>query len=55
MKYLVTTPDGVQTVVESDKSLAHFSIGYNLSTDIQPIIDDEPAEAKPAPKKLKAK
>jgi len=55
MKYLVTTSDGTQTVVESDKSLAHFSVGYNLSTDIQPIIDEDEVEVKPTPKKPKTK
>jgi len=56
MKYLITNPAGIQTTVESEKSLAHLSMDYSLSMDIQPISEDTPVEEvvkKPA--KVKAK
>ena len=47
MKYLITSPSGAQSTLESDKSLAHLSMDFSPSTDIQPISE----EVFEAPKK----
>ena len=50
MKYLITSPSGKQTVLESDKSLAHLSLDFSPSTDIQPISEEVEAPKKPVKK-----
>jgi len=54
MKYLVTEASGIQKVIESEKSLAHLSLDFSPSTDIQPISEEpEEVEVKKIVKKAK--
>ena len=53
MKYLITSPSGKQVTLESNKSLAHLSLDFSPSTDIQPISEEVVEAPKKPVKKAK--
>lgn len=54
MKYLITYASGKQITLESENSLAHVSLAFPPTTDIQPIREElEYTPAKKPAKKAK--